>query len=112
MMWPAVLVALALWAAPAMAHDHSRPGLNNWYQSLKSGRGPCCDGPGVDAYSLADVDWESKNGRYRVRIEGQWYDVPPDAVLTVPNLDGRTIVWPIKGWGGLTIRCFMPGSMT
>lgn len=40
------------------------------------------------------------------------YDVPDDAVLTQPNLYGKTMVWPIKGWGGLTIRCFIPGSMT
>jgi hypothetical protein len=25
---------------------------------------------------------------------------------------GRTMVWPIKGTFGISIRCFMPGSMT
>lgn len=114
-----VLCGVTLWlfavgacSFSAHAHDHSRPGLDGWYQGLRSGKGSCCDGPGVDAYSLADVDWESKAGRYRVRIEGQWHDVPPEAVLDGPNLDGRTLVWPIKGYGGLTIRCFMPGAMT
>lgn len=92
------------------AHDHSRPGLDGWYQGLTSGKGLCCDGS--DATHLADVDWESRDGRYRVRIEGEWHDVPPEAVLDGPNLDGRTLVWPIKGYGGLTIRCFMPGAMT
>jgi hypothetical protein len=53
-----------------------------------------------------------KDGHYRVRVEGEWHDVPQESVITEPNRVGRTMVWPIKGWGGLTIRCFMPGSMT
>jgi hypothetical protein len=32
-------------------------------------------------------------------------------VLTQPNLYGRTVVWPIKTFAGMTIRCFLPGSM-
>jgi hypothetical protein len=84
--------------------------LKQWFDSLKSGKGPCCSD--ADGSAVSDVDWESKNGHYRVRIEGEWFDVPEDAVITEPNRVGRTMVWPIKGWGGLTIRCFMPGSMT
>lgn len=105
-----IALVMALLIHPADAHDHNRPHLDGWYQGLTSGKGPCCDGS--DATHLADVDWESKAGNYRVRIEGEWHDVPPEAVLDGPNLDGRTLVWPIKGYGGLTIRCFMPGSMT
>jgi len=92
------------------AHDHSRPDLNAWFDSLKSGKGPCCSV--ADGTAIADADWESTRGHYRVRIEGEWYDVPDDAVITEPNRVGRTMVWPIKGWGGMTIRCFMPGAMT
>ena len=39
-------------------------------------------------------------------------DVPEDAVITEPNRVGRTMVWPMRGYQGLSIRCFMPGSMT
>jgi hypothetical protein len=94
----------------SQAHDHSRPDLNAWFDSLRSGKGPCCSV--ADGTAIADADWESKSGHYRVRVEGEWYDVPEEAVITEPNRVGRTMVWPIKGWGGLTIRCFMPGSMT
>lgn len=107
-----VLLIMALSIHHAGAHDHNRPGLDNWYSSLRSGKGPCCGGPSIDATTLDGPDWESKDGRYRVRLEGEWHDVPPEAVLAEPNKDGRTLVWPIKGYGGLTIRCFMPGSMT
>jgi hypothetical protein len=117
---------LAALAAPLVrAHDHNRPDLNDWFTSLHSGKGPCCDGS--DAVSLEDPDWEAQNkagSHYRVRvprygyvIDGQqqelvWVDVPEEAVISEPNRVGRTMVWPIYGYMGVTIRCFMPGSMT
>ena len=98
----AVLLASAVvFTANALARDDGRYAnspLKSWFDA--------------DGSAVADVDWESKDGRYRVRLEGQWVDVPEDAVVTEPNRVGRTMVWPIKGTLGTTIRCFMPGSMT
>ena len=108
----AMLVAAA--AYPAQARDpdgrYANSPLKQWFDGLKSGKGPCCSD--ADGTAVSDVDWESSNGHYRVRIEGEWVEVPDDAVITEPNRVGRTMVWPIRGYGGLTIRCFMPGSMT
>lgn len=106
---------LLIMVSGAFAHDHKRPELNNWYKGLSAGGVPCCDGS--DAVRLSDVDWESKDGKYRVRIYGQWVDVPDSAVIKGPNLDGQTMVWPYpqNGMGGTVsyrVRCFMPGSMT
>jgi hypothetical protein len=84
--------------------------LKPWFDSLKSGKGPCCSD--ADGSAVSDVDWESKDGHYRVRLEGEWIDVPEDAVITEPNRIGRTMVWPLRGYLGVSIRCFMPGSMT
>lgn len=86
--------------------------LKSWFDKLTSGKGPCCSD--ADGNVVVDADWETKDGHYRVRIKGDWHDVPDDAVVTVPNLFGRTMVWPLggEGWRPLTIRCFMPGSMT
>ena len=108
-------VALLLAAVSQLSHArddgrYANSPLKPWFDSLKSGKGPCCSD--ADGYAVSEPDWESKSGHYRVRIEGEWHDVPDDAVITEPNRAGRTMVWPIKGWGGLTIRCFMPGSMT
>jgi hypothetical protein len=86
------------------------PELHQWFEGLRSGKGPCCSD--ADGASVADVDWETQDGHYRVRIDGEWVNVPDEAVITEPNRLGRTMVWPIRGYLGILIRCFMPGSMT
>src|ERR1700758_3617477 len=50
-----VLFGLAV-ISPSLAHDHNRPELNDWFKTLHSGKGLCCDGS--DATSLEDPDWE------------------------------------------------------
>jgi len=112
-LWSATLVSLVVMlsvATTAFAHDPEHPELNGWYESLHSSKGACCDGS--DAKRVDDADWESKDGHYRVYIDGEWWDVPDEAVITEPNRIGRTMVWPIRGYLGMTIRCFMPGSMS
>jgi hypothetical protein len=105
------LCALAIFE-PAIAHDHSRPELDSWFMSLQSkGKSPCCDG--AEAMRLDDVDWDSKDGHYRVRLQGEWVDVPDSAVVGGPNRAGPTMVWPYHLNGAMRgVRCFMPGSMT
>lgn len=104
-----VLAAIGYSMMPAHAHDHARPELNDWFKSLKSRAGTwCCDGS--DGKRVDDVDWESKDGRYRVRIGGKWYDVPEGGVIDGPNKAGPAMVWPSEGYGGIEVRCFMPGA--
>jgi hypothetical protein len=114
-----IMLAIAIGLQRAAARDldgrYAASPLKQWFDQLKSGKGPCCSD--ADGTALADVDWEARGNRYRVRIEGQWWDVPDDAVITEPNRAGRTMVWPIynRALGGvlsIDIRCFMPGSMT
>ncbi|MCP3444994.1 hypothetical protein [Bradyrhizobium sp. CCGUVB14] len=119
--------ALALIAPFGHARDRGQfvntsAELKAWFDGLRSGKGPCCSD--ADGSAISDSDWESKDGHYRVRIprlgyviEGReqelvWVDVPEEAVISEPNRVGRTMVWPIYGYTGVTIRCFMPGSMT
>ena len=96
--------------------------LKAWFDGLRSGKGPCCSD--ADGSAISDSDWESKDGHYRVRIprlgyvidgrqqELVWVDVPEEAVISEPNRVGCPMVWPVYGYMGVTIRCFMPGSMT
>lgn len=106
----AVLWLIASW--PAHAHDHNKPELTPWFESLRSrGGAPCCDG--TDATRLDEVDWDMKDGHYRVRLNGQWVDVPDDAVIEGPNRAGPAMVWPYTAIGvPVGIRCFMPSSMS
>ena len=106
-----LFVVLVLSSIPrAKAHDHNHPELNGWFNSLQSGKGPCCDWS--EALRLDDVDWETKDGHYRVRIDGEWISVPDNAVVDGPNRAGPTMVWPYYQNGQTVIRCFLPGSMT
>lgn len=103
-------------AAHARDPDGRYAGSPNkaWFDGLRSGRGPCCSD--ADGTAIANADWDSLNGHYRVRIPSspggapEWVDVPAEAVLGEPNKDGRTIVWPVYGYSGVSIRCFIAGA--
>ena len=108
------LVAVAAMIGPSVqARDDGRYAnspLKGWFESLRSkGGGPCC--ADADGTALDDVDWDTSNGHYRVRLLGDWIEVPDDTVITEPNRAGRTMVWPYYVNGRAMIRCFMPGSM-
>ena len=114
-----ILLVMALSVHPIRARDldgrYAASPLKQWFDSLRSEKGPCCSD--ADGSAVSDADWESKDGHYRVRLEGRWWDVPDEAVITEPNRAGRTMVWPIYYHNGgvldrIDIRCFMPGSMT
>jgi hypothetical protein len=116
---PLRITCAALLLAAVSPHGYARdrgqfgnstPEMKAWFDGLRSGKGPCCSD--ADGSAVSDVDWETHEGHYRVRIDGQWVDVPDEAVITEPNRIGRTMVWPIRGYLGLTVRCFLPGSMT
>jgi hypothetical protein len=105
-----VLALSTLTVVDVWAHDHDQPELNDWYKTLESSKGPCCDGS--EATRVDDADWDSKDGQYRVRINGEWIGVPKDAVVDGPNRAGRTLVWLYYLDGHPKPRCFMPGSMS
>jgi hypothetical protein len=113
-----LLIALGcIFELPAAARDldgrYANSPLHGWFDKLASKKGLCCSF--ADGVALADVDWKSEDGHYKVQIENYWWTVPDEAVITEPNRDGRTMVWPVYhndyGNRSIEIRCFMPGSM-
>jgi hypothetical protein len=83
--------------------------LKSWFDQLASGKGLCCSF--ADGFRVDDVDWDTQDGHYRVRLNGEWIVVPDDAVVTEPNRFGPAVVWPYMNSDGQTqIRCFLPGS--
>jgi len=108
-----VVVLLLTACQSAVARDDGRYAnspLKPWFDSLRSGKGPCCSD--ADGSPVADADWDTKDGHFRVRLSGAWLDVPDDAVVSGPNRAGRTMVWLMYQDGNPVVRCFIPGSMT
>src|SRR5262245_19322823 len=100
---PLVLCTQCAAIQAAMARDDGRytdSPLKPWFDGLRSHLGPCCSD--ADGVAVADPDWESHQGHYRVRLDGEWIDVPDDAVITEPNRAGRTMVWPVRTAFGIS----------
>jgi hypothetical protein len=112
--WQAVALAgfmtgiAAAWGAPPPNPD---PVLHQWFETQHSVAGAwCCDV--ADGYILADKDWRQAGDHYEVRIEGQWYPIPADALRDPhggPNPTGQAIVWYTGAGSYLRIYCFAPG---
>lgn len=94
-----------------------------WWNNLANRhKGLCCSGS--DGLALKDIDWDTKDGHYRVhlvdvliegtRIKNEWITVPDDAVVDAPNLYSSAVVWPYltmtsDGIPHTAIRCFLKG---
>jgi hypothetical protein len=92
-------------------YAQGNPGIHAWMEGLRSGKGPCCSD--ADGTAISDVDWKTTGDParpYKVFIDDAWVPVEATAVITEPNKIGKTMVWPIRGYQGTTVRCFMPGS--
>lgn len=82
-----------------------------WFNSLTNQNGvPCCDT--ADGRRLDDADWATEGEKYRVRIDGKWFDVPDTALIRGQNRKPYAIVWPYESDGITYIRCFAPGTMS
>jgi hypothetical protein len=101
-----ILVSLSI---PAHGHDRGRPELDGWFMGLHANNKTwCCDGKDTDPIE----EWQTRAGGYRVKFRGEWFDVPEGAIVDGPNKSGEALLWMNKGYSGLSVRCFMPGSMT
>jgi len=62
--------------------------LQPWFQSLQSKDGLYCCAR-ADGLPLDDGEWDIKDNKYRVFIQGEWIVVPDDAVISGPNKFGK-----------------------
>jgi len=67
-------------------------------KGLASKEGLCCSY--ADGVTLTDVEWDMRDGHYRVFIQGQWMEVPTDAIVVEPNKYERAAVWPYYEYVG------------
>ena len=111
MTWRIAITALLL-CTPALAHDNGQfgnvpPDVRAWFKGVKSPSGlPCCD--------IADghpTDYDMRENKYWVPINGEWLVVPPEAVVSHEgNPTGQAVVWYTMFNGTAYIRCFVPGG--
>ena len=116
----AIVMLVLLSGLPAAAreqypgqYDNVDPVIREWVRGLKDKGGvSCCDT--ADGFP-AEVEWDNDTGKYRVRIDGEWYVVPDSALLTEPNRLGYATIWywyswEVSGKRKPNIRCFIPGA--
>jgi hypothetical protein len=92
--------------------------LQPWFESLQNKVGLYCCAR-ADGQPLDEGEWDIKDHKYRVFIEGEWTVVPDDAAISAPNKFGKAMVWLRKdahfaASGEIhnitRIQCFIPGS--
>ena len=103
-------------SATAAAMDRGQfknvpPEIREWFENMLSPKGiRCC--------SYADghrTGYDIRQGQYWVPIEGEWYPVPPEAVIKTENPVGEAIVWYLGPEGEMPreqyrIICFVPSG--
>src|SRR5947207_3668881 len=104
-----VLASVATYARDNGQYTEVSPDIKRWVEGLtdSQGRGCCAT---ADGFRPEEVEWDTAENSYRVRIDGKWFVVPDAAVIKEPNRIGYAIVWYYVDTGRLYIRCFLPGS--
>jgi hypothetical protein len=103
----------------AYGHDNGQysqvdPKVKDWVTGLKNNDGVGCCAT-ADGFPT-EVEWDTKQSKYRVLVDGHWYEVPDEAVIHEPNRLGYPVVWYywmnniMDGSRRLMIRCFLPGT--
>jgi hypothetical protein len=69
--------------------------LKQWFDQLASGKGLCCSF--ADGFSVQDVDWDTQDGSYRVRLQGEWVVIASTqrtpVPSSIPNKGRRAYEW-------------------
>ena len=114
----ASLVFCAVSATAAIAMDRGQFAnvpleVREWFEHLRSPNGVLC-------CSYADghrTGYDTRQDQYWVPIEGEWYPVPPEAVIKTANPVGEAIVWYRSLYDEVTstrpkyrILCFVPSD--
>lgn len=88
--------------------DNIDPATRSWFKGVKAPSGvPCCD--------IADghrVQEDLRGNSHWAFFEGQWREIPPEAVVyNAGNPTGEAVVWYVRqGPDAVYVRCFVPGG--
>jgi hypothetical protein len=94
----------------AYSHDREHPENDKCLADLENKSGQkCCDG--TDAERVDNAEWDAKRGHYVVFLEGEWVEVPDNALIAGgKGCPGPTRVWTGHLNGHPYPRCFAPGA--
>ena len=100
-------VTASLHAVDRGQFENVSPDVRAWFKSVIAKNGvPCCD--------MSDghrTDYDMRESKYWVPINGEWMMVPPEAVVDDSgNPTGDAVVWYSESNGTVYIRCFVPGG--
>ena len=93
--WPLMFCAVSATAVAAMDRGQFKnvpPEIREWFENMRSPKGILC-------CSYADghrTGYDIRQGQYWVPIKGEWYPVPPEAVIKTENRVGEAIVWYLE----------------
>jgi hypothetical protein len=104
--WMLVLTSAAA-AFDNGQYENIAPDIRAWFKGVMAPNGvPCCD--------IADghlTDYDFREGRYWVPIEGQWMAIPERAIIRDRgNPVGHAVVWYAHHRGSIIISCFVPAD--
>lgn len=105
-----VLLAI-IWIALVSPLHADMAEIDDIHKKLKV----CCNE--FDGRPPDDLIWDADGKHYRVKLLGQWVEVPDDKVLDIPNKWGVAVVWySVTSRSGtvekiFNIRCFLPGAL-
>lgn len=116
---PTTLLSMIAPSGAAFATDHGQlgpvsPEIRTWAGTLENKREVgCC--ASADGWKPEAIEYDIAADHYRVRIDGEWHEVPADAVLDGPNKFGFPVVWYYRTYlngekSMVYIRCFLPGA--
>lgn len=107
------VLAVLMGTAAAMdsgQFENVDPSVRSWFKGVRSPHGvPCCDI--ADGHRTQERR-EADTNRYWAVVEGEWREVPPEAVVyNVGNPTGDAVVWYVRQSPDVVyIRCFVPGA--
>src|SRR5262245_35767120 len=87
-----LLASSLVLASVAYARDNGQytdvsPDIKRWVEGLTDGQGRGCCAT-ADGFRPEEVEWDTAENSYRVRIDGKWFVVPDGAVIKEPNRIG------------------------
>ena len=89
------LMSVLIHIARSEPPENANPALSAWFNSLtnpQTGGISCC--AQADGHILNERQWRVDGDHYMIKIAGNWYDVPPEAVLQhVENPTGGAVAF-------------------